>query len=304
MRKTGASGHRVRLSVNEFRELEHFDAVPEFTGGPCLWREAEILRPGTYKGAEFSAEDVQSIAALYDRVNEPVPLQLEHSMSLEKQHGFVHAVKTVEMDGVPVAVALLQILGSWAIERVLDGRLAALSAGLYLDPCEIFELSFVRRGACPTARLLSEETIMDNEEEREDEMPATEETPVEDEEEKIEEQEDEDEQEPAEEAKLSAEASETERLKSLLEETTRKLAIAEVNSMAQALLSEGYTTAALRGDVEAFLLSCDESQRVGFVALMRSHARVWTPGRESKVKLSEPNPGDAQLARMRKHVGL
>lgn len=156
---------RIHLEAAPLKPLRYFDRPSEDTPRR-VYREAELLRVGTFKGRDFTESDLHDLAA--SAVAERRPLQVEHQMSLERYHGFIEAAKVVNEPGAPPRLlALLCVLGSWAVERVLDGRLSALSAGV-LDtvPLTLEEVSFVRRGLCPTAVMLEADEEPDPQYER------------------------------------------------------------------------------------------------------------------------------------------
>jgi hypothetical protein len=146
---------KINLEASTIEPLRYF-ARPAEDKLTEIWREAEILRPGTYKGHEFTEADVRAVIDTFDPKERPL-VQVEHNMSLERTHGWVIGAQLVQEGAVPVALVLLHIVGAWAVERVLDGRLSALSAGLDPATWRLEEVSFVRRGAVPTAKLLTAE---------------------------------------------------------------------------------------------------------------------------------------------------
>lgn len=92
---------------------------------------------------------------------ENAPNQLDHDQSSAKTVGHVIGeMQLIEKEGGPFLFAKLRVKGKENVERVEDGRFSQVSLGFDTASGEVFEISWVMRGAIPGAqRILSKGNI-------------------------------------------------------------------------------------------------------------------------------------------------
>lgn len=129
-------------------------ADPVLPKSPTLWREVNIIKPGTYYTSngifEPTLEDCQMMVANFVP-GDPVPIQVSHSMNANDTSGWVYAL-TMRGEWV---VGLLQFVGVDPCTKVLDGRWRKVSGGFNAAPGNhsVFEVSVTPFPACEPAAI-------------------------------------------------------------------------------------------------------------------------------------------------------
>ncbi len=292
--------YRRTLSGGEF-----ISALPEEVpeDHPVAFRQVEILRPGTYNWWDFTAQEMAEISANF-KADQPPPLQIDHSRSSSDCHGRVIDIYLDhELEGGPRVLGLVLFLGAHAVERVLDGRWSRYSAGLWLNPCILDELSVTNWPACQTAKNLheSEEEMEDDDEGKGAGLDAA--TPT---------------QEPKKHAELATEPSqpsleelkalrlenekykaENEQYKAEFSAQQKELIEARVRRDLIELVRSGQSTPALHELEVEFCLSLDDEKREAFIKLREAMKPVWKPGRETLPNLDRSVPDQVGVDKAR-----
>ncbi len=137
--------------------LTHFADLtidPPSEGISHVLREVRVIRPGVYRGHEWTLEDLREIEAAFDP-SEPPPIQMQHARSPGDRYGRVRALRLRE-DGW--LWALCEFIGQRATEAVLTRLWSQTSAGLVIAPYQALEeLSIVDAGAVPGSSIQHEE---------------------------------------------------------------------------------------------------------------------------------------------------
>lgn len=269
-----------------------------------LWREVEIITPGEYNGFPFTEEIILEFVAAFDP-SDPVPLYTDHYESEDNKHGFLRAVRWD--DSTKWMRGLVEVLGKYACERVLDGRWKKLSGGFWTSvPRSMFELSFVGRPAVTGARIgrngekhmskpvtppaaatpetaaatAAPETATLSAQATAATTPAATTEVV---------------QAPAQLAASPAESPEIAQLNARIaqleagREADRKRLRTESDLRDfVALMESGHSTAAMREAEIAFLSSLTEEQKPKYLELRKQLPQAWKPGRGSTATLQRP----------------
>lgn len=133
-------------------EVDRLSAIPlvDSDGNeiPRIFRESFILRPGTFNGHPFPAEDVRAYhanhAAKVRLGHKLPPIQVEHELGVSHKNGLVvsTAINDKPADG-PHLHAILEYRGSRAVEAVEAGLWEHLSGSFHTGLKEILEVSVV-----------------------------------------------------------------------------------------------------------------------------------------------------------------
>lgn len=132
----------------------NFESFTEEAG--FLIKEAELFSVGTHRGINYSESDLQTLVKNF-KVEDDIPIQLDHSESSRDTVGFL---KAVSLKGDKL-FGKLEIVDPEAIKKVKNGLYKKLSVSFYLDakgkPSFLREVSLVAFPQLKTARLFSEE---------------------------------------------------------------------------------------------------------------------------------------------------
>lgn len=312
----GSKWSRSAAAMKLEQDGEVQDALPEGSTRSVIFRQVLALTPGDWNGWKdlWTVGLIAACARNHDRAR---PLQADHSRRAGDCHGKVLDLIHVPAGGAhpekDALVALVAIMGDYAIERVEDGRWDQFSVGIWAAFSEensfLEELSFTTFPACDDVKLLHQQE--NHEEEEGANVPKETKN-------KVLEGAGAQGQQPAEEtveaakpadsdggdlaelkAQLARQDGELAELRREAEEAKTLRLEAEVKGEILQLTREGYSTPATFEDEKAFLLDLNAEQRSKYFELRRKQPQSWRPGRESDPRValsdqkSESAKGDA-----------
>lgn len=104
---------------------------------PRFLREVFLIRKGSFNGIEFTDEDLQALVDNWDR---PIPFQIDHSTSWDKNVGNLLSIRK---QGSRV-YGLAEFIGWGPIDAVQSGQAKTVSIGFALKPRKLIEVSLTQ----------------------------------------------------------------------------------------------------------------------------------------------------------------